>query len=66
MATGGLAFLPLRGKERFAYERALDLPASTGLTVDLVVTQFTRATTVLKGVTTFGEAADFIGLITRT
>lgn len=59
LSNGGLAFLPLRGKERFAYERALDLLAPTGLTVDAVVTQFIEATTKLKGVTTLREAADF-------
>ena len=35
LASGGLTFLPLRGKERFIYERALDLLAPTGLALVL-------------------------------
>lgn len=34
LASGELPFLPLRGRERFIYERALDLLAPTGLGLD--------------------------------
>lgn len=59
LASGGGTFLPLRGKERFAYERAVELLAPTGLTLNVVVAQFLEVTTKLKGVATPREAADF-------
>ena len=59
LASGGLTFLPLRGKERFIYERALDLLAPTGLALDTAIAQLVEAMTKLKGVSTLCEAAEF-------
>ena len=43
-------FLLLRGKERFIYERALDLLRPTGLVLDMAIAEFVEAKTKLKGV----------------
>lgn len=55
LASGGLSFLPLRGKERFIYERALDLLAPTGLALDTAIAQLVEAMTKLKSVSTLGQ-----------
>ena len=58
LASGELPFLPLRGRERFIYERALDLLAPTGLALDTAIAQLVEAMTKLKGVSTLREAAE--------
>jgi integrase len=51
-------FLMLRGKERFIYERALDLLRPTGLVLDMAVAEFVEAKAKLKDVCTLREAAE--------
>lgn len=56
--TASQPSLLLRGKERFIYERALDLLRSTGLPLDLAVAEFVEAKTKLRNVCTLSEAVE--------
>jgi hypothetical protein len=51
-------FLMLRGKERFIYERALDLLRPTGQPLDMAVAELVEAKSKLKDVCTLREAVE--------
>ena len=51
-------FLMLRRKERFIYERALDLLRSTGQPLDMAVDEFVEAKAKLKDFCTLREAVE--------
>jgi integrase len=51
-------FLMLRGKDRFIYERALDLLRPTGLALDMAIAEFVEAKNRLNGACTLREAVE--------
>ena len=57
MAAGALNVLTLDGRQRFVYERSLELASPTGLELDRLVERAVEAATVVVGVENLLEAA---------
>ena len=57
MAAGALNVLTLDGRQRFVYERAIELAATTGLELDTLVDRAVKAATIIGGFDHLPEAA---------
>ena len=71
MADGAVNVLTLDGKDRFVYERAMELAATTGLELDALVARAVEAATITGGFEHLNEAARLFesqhrGVISKT